>query len=101
MKASINHARNDGSSPLLKASLNCYLDVVQVSLSAFTPAKSKTSIFLLRGQQTRQVLLEAGVNADKPNNIGDTPMTVAAAAGHAKIVLALVQAGADKNKVNA
>jgi ankyrin repeat protein len=49
----------------------------------------------------RQALLEAGGNADKPNNIGDTPMTVAAAAGHAKIVLALVQAGADKNKVDA
>jgi cytohesin len=47
-----------------------------------------------------RTLLEAGVDVNKANNVGVSPLYIAAQNGHEAILSALIEAGADVNKAS-
>ncbi len=51
-------------------------------------------------ETTAKLLLNAGADKDKVNELGYTPLNIAAFYGHNQIVKLLLDLGADPNKIN-
>ena len=47
-----------------------------------------------------RLLLQAGADKEQPNSFGQTPLWIAAYEGHAGVVALLLEAGADKDRVD-
>jgi ankyrin repeat protein len=105
--ADINHATDNGMTPLLRAVHEGHDVVVRMLLKAgaeldntlmdgFTPLYAAAA---MGREACARMLIKAGVDIHKVSNDGVTPLFIAATRGHVAALRVLIEAGADINAV--